>query len=380
MSEPAHNFKFPQIYNYLLTIKHAEISEEGGYHEISCILREKFSSWKEMEEHQWENVEVSGGGKIIKFNAEMKEMIFHTCSEKDKSIYKEWQKIPRSSHNRTEREKYVVDEHKKIVDKVHKKYLRICVKAFGPICGKCKDKSKSSFFTNCKCEAGICEECLETLIRSKPGHRGSFALCFNNKCQKRINVFTNRSGREHSITTLLGYEEYESDEEEDDNTSHEENENEMSRKRARESYESSNPISSHVSDCQEISRPVSRSSSNVASSSQEMSRPSSSSSSNVASPSQEMSRPSPNSSSNVASPSQEMSRPSPSSRSDRYQIIIEDLKATICQHEATIRQNEATFRQKDATIRQQDATIRQQAATNRLLEAEIMCLRNRSDL
>ena len=138
MSEPAHNFKFPQIYNYLLTIKHAEISEEGGYHEISCILREKFSSWKEMEEHQWENVEVSGGGKIIKFNAEMKEMIFHTCSEKDKSIYKEWQKIPRSSHNRTEREKYVVDEHKKIADKIHKKYIRICVKAFGPICGNAK--------------------------------------------------------------------------------------------------------------------------------------------------------------------------------------------------------------------------------------------------
>ena len=181
MSEPAHNFKFPQIYNYLLTIKHAEISEEGGYHEISCILREKFSSWKEMEEHQWENVEVSGGGKIIKFNAEMKEMIFHTCSEKDKSIYKEWQKIPRSSQNRTEREKYVVGEHKKIADKIHKKYIRICVKAFGPICGKCKDKSKSSFFTNCKCEAGICEECLETLIQSKPGHSGSFALCFNNK-------------------------------------------------------------------------------------------------------------------------------------------------------------------------------------------------------
>ena len=351
MSEPAHNFKFPQIYNYLLTIKHAEISEEGGYHEISCILREKFSSWKEMEEHQWENVEVSGGGKIIKFNAEMKEMIFHTCSEKDKSIYKEWQKIPRSSQNRTEREKYVVGEHKKIADKIHKKYIRICVKAFGPICGKCKDKSKSSFFTNCKCEAGICEECLETLIQSKPGHRGSFALCFNNKCQKRINVFTNRSGKEHSITTLLGYEEYESDEEDDYNTSHEENENEMSRKRARESYESSNPISSHVSDCQEISRPVSRSSSNV------------------------------------ASPSQEISRASPSSSSDRYQIIIEDLKATIrqheatnCQHEATNCQHEATICQYEATFRQKDATIRQQAATIRLLEAEIMCLRNRSDL
>ena len=249
MPEVEHNFKFPQIYAFLLTVTHAEISEDGGYHGISCILREKFTCLMDMEEYEWEIVDDSGGKKIIKFSIEMKQMIFLSCSEKDKSIYRERQNIPRSLQHRTERQKYVVKECKNIVDKIHKKYLRICVNAFGPLCGMCRDKSKSSFHTNCKCELGICKDCLHTIIQSNSGNTGSFALCYNKTCHKRINTFTTRSGKDHSITSLFGYKEYDSDEEENVVISHEENGNELPGKRIRQNSEST-PLSSHTAESQ----------------------------------------------------------------------------------------------------------------------------------
>ena len=355
---------------------------------------------------------------------EFQQIILYTFGETDREIVEKYDKTTYTKDQKLQR--------KNVLLRVMKRYNKICDAAYPPICLECEEESAVKTDCDCKKKTICYECAMvhfnsdNCITWSDNDLEPKILQRINScpRCSKIIRTIKDKSGLLHNIVEdqsdpediaelIRARKEFlkdrevnhlearecvdqevqeeegpgEEDVQDVENESEEEQsgddvesdddsdetyvQSQTSRKRRRESSKTqkrSRNQGSTAIPSQEISRPLSSASSNVAIPSQEISRPLSSASSNVATPSQEISRPLSSASSNVATPSQEISRPLSSASSDRDQIIIEDLKATIRQHEATIRQ-------KDATIRQKDATIRQQAATNRKLEAEVTCLR-----
>ena len=205
MSDPTSTIAINQIMNQLDVAEQDFVTSESSVDKLCQQLRNTFHSINQLRRYKYT--------PEVKFEDYMKDRILSHYSQEDISIIAKWRNLTKYNRERTPEESLIIRKKNSIHGRVIKRYKYILKKAYGPVCGKCKNDDRKSYYTNCTCKMGVCYDCLKESCTTSSTDKKKYN-CY--ECAERITIFIDLQKKPNSLKSLFNMNEEEYDSVKDD--------------------------------------------------------------------------------------------------------------------------------------------------------------------